>query len=131
MPARNSFDYAVLRVVPHVEREEFLNVGVVLFCLQRDFLGARIELDEARLRAFAPDAEVELIRDHLAAIPKICAGGKEAGPIGLLSRKERWHWLVAPRSTMVQVSAVHSGLCDAPEEVMERILARMVRTPRK
>jgi hypothetical protein len=130
VPELSSFDYAVVRVVPHVEREEFLNAGVLLFCATRDYLAAQIELDEKRLSALAPDADVELIREHLAAIPRICAGGDDAGPIGKLPRKERWHWLVAPRSTVIQVSAVHSGLCEAPEKMLERLLDEMVRIPR-
>src|SRR5262245_48452941 len=101
VPELVSYDYAVVRVVPSVEREEFLNAGAVVFCAQRDWLEAKVELDEARLRAFAPSADLEDIRQHLLAIPRICAGGPEAGPIGALSRKERWHWLVAPRSTVI------------------------------
>jgi hypothetical protein len=123
---QDSFDYAVLRVVPHVEREEFINAGVILYCAKRDFLGARIGLDEKRLLALSPGADVALIRDHLAAIPRICAGGPEGGPIGQLPMRERWHWLVAPRSTILQVSPVHSGLCDAPEAALERIFNEMV-----
>ena len=130
MPARSSFDYAVLRVVPRVERGEFLNVGVVVYCLQRDFLAAKVELDETRLRALAPDADVELLRSHLEAIPRVAAGGKAAGPIGQLSQKERWHWLVAPRSTVIQVSPVHSGLCEGPEDALEHLMDRMVRVAR-
>ena len=130
MPARSSFDYAVLRVVPRVERGEFLNAGVVVYCLTRDFLAARVELDETRLRALDPGADVELLRRHLEAIPRVAAGGADAGPIGRLSQKERWHWLVAPRSTVIQVSPVHSGLCEGPEEALERLMDRMVRVPR-
>jgi len=127
VPARCSFDYAVLRVVPRVDREEFINAGVVLYCLAKDFLQARVELDEARLRALDPSADVAVIRAHLEAIPRICTGGEGAGPIGQLSQKERWHWLVAPRSTMVQVSPVHSGLSDTPEQALERVMDRVVR----
>ncbi len=129
MRARCSFDYAILRVVPRVDREEFINVGVVLYCLSQDFLQAKVELDEARLRALDPTADVALIRSHLETFPRVCAGGAGAGPIGKLSQKERWHWLVAPRSTMVQVSAVHSGLCESPQLALERVLERMVRQP--
>ena len=129
MPDPVSYDYAVVRVVPSVEREEFINAGAVVFCAQRDWLGAKVELDEARLRALAPAADVEDIRQHLAAIPRICAGGPAAGPIGALSRKERWHWLVAPRSTVIQLSPVHAGLCESPEAALERILDREVRLP--
>jgi len=126
VPGRASYDYAVLRVVPRVEREEFLNAGVVLFCLERDFLSAKTGLDRARLQALFPAVNVALVEAHLAAVPRICAGGPEAGPIGLLTRRERFHWLVAPRSTILQVSPVHVGLCQEPEKALEEIFARMV-----
>ena len=129
MPARLSFDYAVLRVVPRVEREEFVNAGVLLFCLEREFLEARVELDRARVLALHPAAELTTIEEHLLAVPRIAAGGKDSGPIGLLSQRERFHWLVAPRSTVLQVSAVHSGLCESPERALARLFERMVRTP--
>lgn len=129
MPAPTSFDYAVLRVVPRVEREEFINAGVVLFCLQRDFLHARVGLDERRLLALWPEADAELLRQHLEVIPKICAGSKDGGPIARLSIRERFHWLVAPRSTMIQVSPVHSGICEAPEKALEELFRRMVPVP--
>ena len=127
MRAPASFDYAVVRVVPRVEREEFLNAGVILFCLERDVLAARVELSRARLAALAPDADPEVVEEHLAAIPRICAGGEGAGPIGRLTARERWHWLVAPRSTIVQVSPVHAGLCDDPLRALDRLFERMVR----
>lgn len=129
MPALSSFDYAILRVVPRVEREEFFNAGVILFCLERDFLRARVELDEARLRALWPVADAELIRQHLEAIPRICAGSPDAGPVARLSLRERFHWLVSPRSTMIQVSPVHSGLCDEPERALDELFRRMVLVP--
>lgn len=127
MPARRSFDYAVVRVVPHVEREEFVNAGVILHCDEAAFLAARIELSETLLLALAPDADVATVRRHLDAIPRICAGGPEAGPIGELPLRERWSWLVAPRSTVIQTSAPHVGLCDEPERALERLLDKMVR----
>ena len=129
MPARSSFDYAVIRVVPRVEREEFVNAGVILFCLEKDFLKARVEIDEPRLRALWPEIDVELVRQHLEAIPKICAGAPDAGPIGRLSLRERFHWLVAPRSTIIQVSPVHTGLCDHPERALEDLFHKAVRLP--
>jgi DUF3037 family protein len=129
VPAPASFDYAVVRVVPRVEREEFLNAGVILFCLERDFLAARVELDVARLRALAPDVDVALVEEHLAAVSRVAAGGEGSGPIGRLSRRERFHWLVAPRSTVIQVSPVHSGLCDDPGRALEHLLDRVVRVP--
>lgn len=121
MPA-SSYDYAVIRVVPRVEREEFMNVGVVLFCRTRRFLGARMGFDEARLRAFAPDLDGALIAQHLALIPRICAG---AGPIGALGQAEAFHWLVAPHSTIIQASPVHSGLCNDPEVALEELAHRL------
>jgi hypothetical protein len=127
VPAPHSFDYAVLRVVPRVEREEFVNAGVLLFCLQRDFLGARVELDPARVRALWPGADLPLLESHLAAVPLICAGAPGSGPIGRLSLRERFHWLVAPRSTVLQVSPVHSGVCEDPVAALERLMDRMVR----
>jgi hypothetical protein len=128
VPARSSFDYAIIRVVPRVEREEFVNAGVILYCLQRDFLEAAIELDEQRLRAIDPKVDLSLVKRHLAAIPRICAGGSGAGPIGQLSQKERWHWLTAPKSTIVQVSPVHAGLCESPEKAIEHLVATIVRS---
>lgn len=122
-----SYDYAIVRVVPRVEREEFINAGVVLSCPEHDFLQARIELDERRLLALDASVDLELLRSNLASIPAICAGGPAGGPIGKLSPRERFHWLVAPRSTMIQTSAVHSGRCRDPAAVLEHLLATMVR----
>ncbi|MEK6285133.1 MAG: DUF3037 domain-containing protein [Acidobacteriota bacterium] len=124
------YDYAVFRVVPRVEREEFVNVGVIVSCPARKFLEARVELDEQRLMALDSSLDIESIRVHLATIPAICAGGEQAGPIGLLSQRERFHWLVATRSTTIQVSAVHTGSCKNPTEVLEHLLNTMVRPPR-
>lgn len=129
MLVQRAFDYAVVRVVPHVEREEFINVGVVLFCHACDFLDARIELNEARLVALAPAVELTLVREHLAALRRICAGGVDAGPIGQLPLRERWHWLVAPRSTILQTSAAHTGLCENPESALERLIRTVVAAP--
>lgn len=127
MPARRSFDYATVRVVPRVEREEFINTGVIVYCLTRRFLGAKVELDIARLRALAPDADVDQVQRHLASIARVCAGGSDAGPIGQLPLSERFHWLVAPRSTIIQISPVHVGLCTEPQEALDRLMDRMVR----
>jgi hypothetical protein len=129
VPALSSFDYAIVRVVPRVERGESLNAGVILFCLERDFLRARIEVDEPRLRALWPETDLDLIRQHLETIPRICAGTPEGGPIARLSLRERFRWLVAPRSTMIQVSPVHAGLSDDPERALEELFERMVRVP--
>jgi len=129
VPALSSFDYAVIRVVPRVEREEFVNAGVLLFCLERDFLQARVEVNEPRLRALWPETDVELVRQHLEAIPKICAGSPDGGPIARLSLRERFHWLVAPRSTIIQVSPVHTGLCESPERALEELFQQTVLVP--
>jgi Protein of unknown function (DUF3037) len=122
-----TYDYAVIRVVPRVEREEFVNVGVIVSCPARGFLEARIELDEQRLMALDSTLDVESLRAHLATIPAICTGGEQAGPIGQLSQRERFHWLVAPRSTVIQTSPVHTGCCKNPTAVLERLLDTMVR----
>jgi hypothetical protein len=121
-----SYDYAVLRVVPSVEREEFVNAGVVLQCTEDAFLDCRVHVDEARLRALWPAADLDLIRQHLEAFPKICAGDPNAGPIARLSRRERFQWLVSPRSTIIQISPVHSGVCESPETALDEIFRRLV-----
>jgi hypothetical protein len=130
VPARLSFDYALLRVVPRVEREEFVNAGVVLLCLERDFLEARVELAAARVRALQPDVDLGPVEEHLRAVSRIAAGGSDGGPIGKLSLRERFHWLVSPRSTVLQVSPVHSGLCETPEAALAQLFENMVRVPR-
>lgn len=127
MPARVSFEYAIVRLVPRVEREEFINVGVIVHCHDRDYLAARIELDEARIVALAGDIDIPFIEQHLAAIVDICKGGEDSGPIGKLPMRERWHWLTAPRSTIIQTSQAHAGLCESPEDWPDRLLDRMVR----
>lgn len=128
MRAPCSYDYAIIRLVPRVEREEFINVGVLLSCERLRWLQARIELDPARLRALCPDADVDGIARALAAIPRICAGGADAGPIGLLPARARFHWLTAQRSAVVQTSTVHMGRCHAtPEATLEHLMQRMVR----
>lgn len=124
-----TYDYAVIRVVPRVEREEFVNVGVIVSCQDESFLEARIEIDEARLAALHAGLDVAGIRAHLATIPAICAGGEAAGPIGKLSRRERFDWLTAPRSTMIQTSPVHAGRCTDPRAALEHLLQTMVRAP--
>ena len=129
MPAPSSFDYAIVRVMPRVERGELLNAGVILFCLEKDFLRARVEVDEERLRALWPQVDIDLIRDHLQAIPRICAGDREAGPIARLSLRERFHWLVAARSTMIQVSPVHAGLCEDPQRALDDLFRQLVQLP--
>ena len=124
-----SYDYAIVRVVPRVDREEFVNAGVIVSCIARGFLDARIDLDEARLLALDPAVDIEAVRANLASIPIICAGGSNAGPIGKLSQRERFHWLTAPRSTIIQTSRVHTGRCTQPGDVLEHLLNVMVRPP--
>ncbi|APR83352.1 Hypothetical protein A7982_08701 [Minicystis rosea] len=131
MRAQSSFDYAIVRVVPHVEREEFINVGVIVHCRDHEFLAARIAFDEARLRALAPDADVETIRRHLDVIPLLCEGGPRSGPIGQLPLPERWSWLVATRSTIIQTSPPHTGLCERPEGAMDKLIDEVVKVRRR
>jgi hypothetical protein len=129
MRERFAFDYAVLRVVPRVERGEFLNAGVILFCSTRAYLDALVELDVDCARVLSPGLDLDVVREHLRSIPRICAGGEEAGPIGLLPQRARFHWLVAPRSTIVQTSAVHSGLHEDPRTALESLFEKLVRRP--
>jgi hypothetical protein len=125
--AQRSYDYAVIRVVPRVERQEFVNAGVIVWCKEQEFLAARIELDEARVRTLDPGVDMDAVRRHLASISVICAGGDGAGPIGKLSKRERFDWLVAPRSTIIQTSTVHTGRCNELDTVLEHLLDVMVR----
>ncbi len=127
MHDKHLFEYAVIRLVPSVEREEFLNVGVILYCQQEDFLRIGYELDEDRLRAFSSSLPVAEIEQHLMAFEKISAGGDDAGPIGQLPTGARFRWLTAPRSTIVQISSVHTGLCSDPAEKLAELLTKMVR----
>jgi hypothetical protein len=126
VPDKYRYDYAVIRVVPKVDREEFINAGVILSCPELSFLDARIKLNEARLLALDPNVDLDLIRNHLETIPTICRGGEEAGSIGQLPQRQRFHWLVAPRSTVIQMSPVHTGRCNDPAEALERLVAMMV-----
>ena len=129
MSAPASFDYALVRIVPCVERGEYVNAGVILFCRTRRYLGGRVELDPARVRALWPAADLDEIAEHLAVVPRVCAGGPAAGPIGQLPIHERFHWLVAPRSTVIQVSPVHAGICLDPAQTLDHLMATMVRLP--
>ena len=126
MPVRHSYDYAVVRVVPCAHRGEFVNVGLVLHCPERAFLEARNAMNEGLVQTLWPELDLEAVRRHLAAFPKVCSGDAEAGPIAQLSRRERFHWMVAPRSTVIQTSAVHSGLCESPEDTMRQLMDRLV-----
>jgi hypothetical protein len=126
MPA-SVFDYAVIRVVPRVEREEFVNVGVVLHSPERAFLGALLAVDRDRLRALSPELDLALVERHLQLLVDLCAGGPGAGPLAALSTSERFHWIVAARSTVVQTSPVHAGISDDPAAALAHLLATTVR----
>jgi hypothetical protein len=127
VPGEHTYDYALIRVVPRVERGEQINVGVILSCPAVDFLEARIVLDDARLLALDPSADVEATRANLEMIPRVCRGGADAGPIGELPQRSRFHWLVSPRSTIIQMSPVHTGRTDNPEKALQRLIETMVR----
>lgn len=126
MPARSSFDYAIVRVVPRVERGEFLNVGAIVYARARRFLAARIALDSARLAALAPWLDPHDVQRHLDLLPRICAGDPSAGPIALLPLADRYHWLVAPRSAMIQTSPAHVGMCNDLPAALDDLMRRFV-----
>ncbi|MBI4214294.1 MAG: DUF3037 domain-containing protein [Chloroflexi bacterium] len=127
----SSFDYAVIRLVPRAEREEFVNVGVILICRERAFLGARVALDKERIHTIAPALDLEEIERQLALIPLVCSGDPAGGEIAELPISERFQWLAAARSTPIQNSSVHSGLTEDPQEALDRLLETMVRMPPK
>ncbi|HET9980319.1 MAG TPA: DUF3037 domain-containing protein [Ktedonobacterales bacterium] len=127
MRGRSSFEYAIIRVVPRVERGEFINAGVVLYCRARSFLDTRIALDVARLRALSPETEAAEVARYLEAFQRICRGEPEAGPIAKLTQRERFHWLISPRSTVIQTSPAHAGLSLDPATTLERLMAMVVR----
>jgi hypothetical protein len=129
MPEPCPFDYAVIRVVPRVERGEFVNAGVIVSCPSKNYLKARVELDAERLAALDPGVDRDAVERHLAAILRICEGGAEAGPIGLLPQRARFHWLVAPRSTIIQTSPAHTGFCEDGDRMLEHLFGTMVRRP--
>jgi hypothetical protein len=126
MHAPNSYDYALIRLVPSVERGECLNVGVILFCRTLGFLGARIHLNATRALALSPDLDLAAIQQQLDTMMLICKGGPEAGDLGKMSQSERFQWLVSPRSTVIQISPVHEGVGDDPEAALEHLLKTMV-----
>jgi hypothetical protein len=127
VPAEYTYDYAIVRVVPHVERGEQVNVGVILSCADTDFLDARIEIDERALLALDPGLDLAAVRTNLDVIPKVCRGGPEAGPIGLLPARGRFRWLVSPRSTIIQPSAVHTGRTTDPAACLDHLMDRVVK----
>lgn len=125
-PEAVPYAYALIRVIPRVERGECLNAGVILFCRPRRYLDARIHLDDGRLTALAPGFDSEVARQLLERIPVICAGGRDSGPIGQLTQAERFNWLVAPASTVVQAGPVHTGLGADPAQILERLFRTLV-----
>jgi Protein of unknown function (DUF3037) len=127
VPAEYTYDYAIIRVVPRVDRGEQINVGVILSCADTDFLDARIEVDESLLRAVDSEVDLDAVRANLAVIPAVCKGGPEAGPIGVLPLRGRFRWLVAPRSTIIQPSDVHTGRTSDPAACLEHLMDRVVR----
>lgn len=124
MPA--PYRYAVLRVVPRVDRDEFINAGIIVFSPERRFLKARFQLGEERLRALWPSLDLDLVRRHLEAVMRICDGDRTAGPIAHMTQRERFHWLTAPRSTIVQISAVKTGLSDTLDATLDDLLFKLV-----
>ncbi len=126
MQENHLFEYAVIRVVPKVEREEFLNVGVLLLCSKQKFLQARIQLNEQRLQALCPDIDRMLLQEYISSFEKICAGAPGSGPIGQLPLAERFRWLTAARSTMLQTSHVHPGLCTDPKQMLQHLFEQLV-----
>lgn len=126
MQEKNLFEYAVIRLVPKVEREEFLNVGVILFCPQQKFLQAKYKLDEERVRAFSADTDLDEIRANLQALERISLGGNDCGPIGKLDMASRFRWLTATRSTVVQASKVHPGFCVDAKQTLDKLYSEMV-----
>ena len=126
MLEQSSYEYAIVRVVPRVEREEFVNAGVIVYSRVLRFLGARIKFDSDRLKTIFPNIDLQEVEQHLSMIPRICEGGAGAGAIGELPQHERFHWLVAPRSTMIQTSPCHSGLSENPAAVLANLFDRLV-----
>jgi len=126
MQQKHLFEYAVIRVVPRVEREEFLNIGVIVYCAKLKFLQARYLLDEARLSAFSPDLDIIELKEHVCSLERICIGDRAAGPIGQLDMASRFRWLTATRSTVVQTSKVHPGFCDNALETLGKLFGQLV-----
>ena len=127
MPARVSFDYAIIRVVPRVEREEFINAGIILLCREKKFLDARITLDITRLRALCPTCDIAAVQNQLDVLPHLCAGETDSEEIKQMTLAERFRWLTSPRSTTIQISPAHCGLCDDPQKELERLFEDIVK----
>lgn len=126
MPGKLLFEYAVIRIVPRVEREEFLNVGVILYCRDLKFLHIKYDLNKNRLQAFSPEVDIPELEQRLKAFEQVCCGKSDGGPIGELPLASRFRWLTAARSTIVQTSAVHPGLAEDPKEALERLYEQLV-----
>lgn len=126
MQGRDLFEYAVIRLVPAVEREEFLNIGVILYCRQQRFLDVRFHLDPERIRAFSKEVELDLLEKYISAFGDICKGTEADSPISGFESAERFRWLTAKRSSILQVSAVHPGLCFRAEETLEKLFQKLV-----
>jgi Protein of unknown function (DUF3037) len=126
VPETSSYDYAIIRVVPYVERGECINIGIILFCRTGRFLGALLHLDQQRLGVLAPQLDLLAVQQQLGHLLLVCYGKEGSGPIGLLPQSERFHWLVAPRSTLIQTSSTHSGMCDDPESTLQALLKKLV-----
>lgn len=126
MQGNHLFEYAVIRVVPRVEREEFLNTGVILYCQEKDFLQLLFTIDEKRIRDFCEKLDMDELKGHLVAFENICNGKEEGGPISKLDMPSRFRWLTAKRSTVIQTSAVHPGFCDDPMEMLEKLYEQLV-----
>ena len=126
MQEKHLFEYAVIRIVPKVEREEFFNAGVILYCAGQKFLKAQYKLDKSRLRLFCEDIELETLQNNLDAMEKICEGAEGSGAIGKLSIAERFRWLTATRSTIVQCSKVHPGFCTDASATLQELYDKLV-----
>ncbi len=126
MPAQHSFNYAIIRVVPKVERQEFINAGVILFCRTLDYLDIKIDYELKRLNLLFPDANLKIVKSHLKSLETVCSGGPVAGYFGELSKSERFNWLAAPSSAIIQASPVHSGVSDAPEKALEALFHLLI-----
>jgi Protein of unknown function (DUF3037) len=126
MPENYLFEYAVIRVVPHVEREEFLNVGIVMYCAKLKFLKTKFELKEDRIRVLCDKMDFVALKNHIISFERICKGGDDAGPIGKLNMAERFRWLTAARSTVLQTSKVHPGLCLDADDMLQRLFEQLV-----
>jgi len=126
MPERTLFEYAVIRVVPRVEREEFLNIGIVLYCAKQKFLQAKYLINEDRLHSFCGEIDIDELKQHLCSFERICNGQKDAGPIGQLDIASRFRWLTATRSTVVQASKVHPGFCVDAATTLDKLFEQLV-----